>query len=543
MIKLQDALRHAADRPDHIALIDGGRRITWSELTDEIAKVAGGLSKIIPAGRPARAAFLACNGWELVVAMAACETIGLPITGLDFEAGPEATAAALEQLRPTVVFSTKLHRPLLIAAGWADREGVLQVHLHGVGEELAAPEPIVFEPSAGEPVSYATLAATQSPVTTPCDQPYESLALTYEVDGPPRLVVRAGSVERRRLADLADEFALDEDDIYLVTVPMYHASSPSWARIFFALGGTVVLGPYHDLAEMARLIVDEGVTATLIVPPTLSRLLSHPDSAELRVASRLRYVFSGGRHLNRWIVNEAWERLGPVLHLYYGTTETGLITMITPDELHVASCRSGRALPGTTIAILDPLDRPVPIGVRGRVAVAGYQLMDSYGSTPAPAVLVDLGDQQGPRRFLLTGDNGVIDYDGRLEVTGRTGGVPKVQVDGERDAAVFGLEADLLSQPSIRDAAVLRLDLPEYGDALAVAFVPVAPDREAAGHRSIEAACARRVPWLRTHTVAVDEIPYSPTGKIRTRELTARVLPLISLNVHLDQQYAKEVPA
>ncbi|MFD0529179.1 hypothetical protein ACFQ1I_23230 [Kitasatospora arboriphila] len=152
---------------------------------------------MLPGGRPARAAFLCCNGWELVVTMAAFETLGVSVTGLDFEATPEATADALAQLRPTVVVSSKLHRPLLIAAGWADREGVLQVHLHGVGEELAAPEPVVPDPQAGEPVHYSTLAAAQTAVTAQISQPYEHFAVSYDVAGNPRLVVRRRSFEAR----------------------------------------------------------------------------------------------------------------------------------------------------------------------------------------------------------------------------------------------------------------------------------------------------------------------------------------------------------
>ncbi|GJF29030.1 fatty-acyl-CoA synthase [Kitasatospora sp. NE20-6] len=543
MIKLQDALRHATERPDHVALVDGGRRITWSELADEIAKVAGGLATVLPEGRPARAAFLCCNGWELVITTAAFETLGVPVTGLDFEASPEATADALEQLRPTVVVSSKLHRPLLIATGWDDREGVLQVHLHGVGEELAAPEPIVADPQAGEPVAYSTLAAALAPVTAPVSQSYESFAVGYDAAGASRLVVRRRSFEARRLAELVDEFAFDEDDTYLVTVPMYHASGPGWARVFFALGGTVVLGPYHDLGEMCRLITDEGVTATLMVPPVLSRLLAHPASAALRETSRLRFLLTGGQHLNRWIVNEAWDRFGPVLHHYYGPTETGLVTVLGPEELALSPCRSGRAMPGIGIAVLDAEHRPLPPGVRGRVAVASYQLMDSYGDAPAPSVLVDLADGQGPRPFLLTGDDGVLDYEGRLELTGRTAGAVRVRAAGEQDSAFFGLETELLDQPAVHDLAVLRVNVPDHGPVLAVPFVPVGRDVETAAYRAVSAVCARRVPWITAHVIAVEAIPYSPTGTIRSAELLTEIMPLVNLYIHLDKQSATEIPA
>ncbi|MFD0529177.1 hypothetical protein ACFQ1I_23220 [Kitasatospora arboriphila] len=43
--------------------------------------------------------------------------------------------------------------------------------------------------------------------------------------------------------------------------------------------------------------------------------------------------------------------------------------------------------------------------------------------------------------------------------------------------------------------------------------------------------------------IAVDAIPYSPTGTIRTGELLTEIMPLVNLYIHLDKQSATEIPA
>jgi acyl-coenzyme A synthetase/AMP-(fatty) acid ligase len=521
MIKLDDIRRHAARRPDHVAVVDRDFRLTWTELAEQVARVATGLAHHLPAERPARAAFMSCNSWELVVVMAACATLGVPCIGLDYTTSPEATAGALEQLQPTVLISTPLRRPLLEQAGWPGTRDVLSIHLAGPqdGDRDTGPT----SPGA---LCYAALSSFEPVATTPVEQPFTAFSFTSGTSGIPKLVIRNSSFEARRLSDLVDQFSFDEDDVHMVTVPLYHSSGPGWARIFLTLGGTVVLSPYEDAQAMADLIVAEGVSTTLMVPPVLNRLVSHPASRHLHRTSRLRFLLSGGRHLNRYVINETWDRLGPVLHLYYGTTETGLNTMIGPEELHVAPARSGRPMPGSTILVLDPENRPLPKGRLGRIAIASYQLMDSYAAAePDFLVLEHAGRTQ---RYLLTGDSGVMDEGGRLELSARNDGVTKAEGGHPLDVNIFALEDELTSLPCVRETAVLKVELPDSGPALVAAFTPISPEREASGSRAVLAACERRAPQLPAHVVTVPAIPYSPTGKVRTAQLLETVLALIA---------------
>ncbi|CAM5228645.1 hypothetical protein SVIOM74S_03061 [Streptomyces violarus] len=133
------------------------------------------------------------------------------------------------------------------------------------------------------------------------------------------------------------------------------------------------------------------------------------------------------------------------------------------------------------------------------------------------------------QRFLLTGDSGLVDEAGRLELTGRNDGVAKAEAGKPLDVNIFGLEADLMDLPCVRETAVLRTSLSGAGEVLVVPFTPVAPERQESGYRAVSAACARRVPCLPAYVVPVESIPYSPTGKVRAAQLLESVLPLLDL--------------
>ncbi|GAA2133866.1 hypothetical protein GCM10009760_10450 [Kitasatospora kazusensis] len=537
MIKLDDIRRHAANRPEQIAVVDGASRLTWGQFADHVDRMAAGLSAQLPPTRPARAVHLADNRWELAVAMAACATLGVSCTGLDVEAGAEELTGLLARIQPTVVFVSTEHRQVLDGCVWPTGPEALHVLLDGAEAGATARPAGVGSRS----VSFGALLATEPLPNLPIPLPYESLTVVPGEGGSPRVAVRRSAVEGRHLVDLVDEFGFDGSDVHLTAAPLAQPTARGLARTFLSLGGTLVLGPHRDPAALAALIVEERVTTAVIDPVALVRLLSHPGSEALAGSAQLRCVIALGRHLNRWVVNTAWEQLGPVLHLAYATPETGLNAIMGPDELHVAPIRSGRMMLGSSLAILDQDGAPLPAGATGRVAISGYQVMDGYLEGEAEFTTLDLG--QGPQRFFVTGERGQLDEQGRLVVTSRGTEVPTVSRNGAVDTEIFRLEADLLNLPCLRDTAVMRVDVPGLGDSLVVPFIAVAVGRELTGYKTLTAACNRRIPSLPAHVIAVDHIPYSPTGTINTDELLDSVLPIIKLNLQLEHTMQQEMSA
>ncbi|MEU0032265.1 class I adenylate-forming enzyme family protein [Streptomyces sp. NPDC006335] len=606
MIKLDDIRRHAAVRPDAIAVVDGATRLSWTELADAVERVAAGLVGRLPEVSPARAVFLAGPSRELTVALAACATLGIPCTGLDPAQEPDRLDAVLALLDPCAVFLTAEHRPLLEERAWPGGPGALRILLDATAADEAGPQgparPARGGPedqgaagAAGRPDGQGRTAGGAEHTHTPAEGEREAVpgvdgqehvrgaARSAQASGAPdtalpfcrlldseplkrlpeplhreflsvvpggrrpRITVRRAAAEGRGLIDLVDEFGFDAHDTHLVAAPLWMPLSLQLARTLLAVGATVVLDATQDAQTVAALVTAERVTTAVIDPGALGRLLAHPASAPLAHTGRLRCVITPGRHVGRWTVNTAWERLGPVLHLAHTTPETGLSAILTPEESQVARARTGRALLGTTVTVLDEDGAVLPAGRPGRVAVAGHHVMDDYledpGGPEAEDAFVTLDAGAGQQRFFVTDDLGVLDEQGRLTVTGRGSGVTSPARDRALDAALFRLESDLLNLPCLRDTAVVRVSLPSLGDALVVPFIAVAVGRETTGYTALRTACARRVPSIPAHVIAVDHIPYSPTGRIRTAELLEAVVPIITLNLQLEQSVQQEISA
>ncbi|MET9464334.1 MULTISPECIES: hypothetical protein [unclassified Streptomyces] len=97
------------------------------------------------------------------------------------------------------------------------------------------------------------------------------------------------------------------------------------------------------------------------------------------------------------------------------------------------------------------------------------------------------------------------------------------------ETAFYALELELLDLPCVQDVAVMRTRLPEVGETLVVAFVPLPEEeQEAGGRQAALAACERRLPWVLSHAVAVDAIPRAADGSPRTGLLIDRLLPQIA---------------
>jgi acyl-coenzyme A synthetase/AMP-(fatty) acid ligase len=510
MIKHGTIAAHAAARPSDTALVDlvAGHRVSWAELSDLVAHTATGLTGLLTAqrGHRLRAAFLAENRWEIAVLQGAAATIGLPLVGVDDSLPVAHIATCLRQIQPAVL--------IVSAARWELANAALE--LLAERTELATRPTLICLPdsvttSGKAPENRSDVVTWQSLVDTPVDTvswvtvPFEGLGFTSGTTGAPKLVLRSKSFEARRQQDVTDFFGITPDDVYLNTVPLYHASGPGWAKIFLTHGATVVVVGQNDPASVLRALTTEGVTATLAVPPTLQALLDHIDAQPTVPPVALRWVVTGGRHVSGGLIEQSRRLLGDVLHVYYGTTETGLNTLTVADELTTHPTTAGLPFPGNDIVILDEENRPVPAETVGRVAIRSYMLADGYAMAPAPMVDLDRGDS-----VWVTADSGRLDTGGRLHLTARDLPASARHVD------VIGLESHLKAVLPVADTVVLTSH-EQDGPRVCIAYTidptqPVTADEVAAAAAGFTAGVLTRVRQVPT-------VPYSPTGKVRVTNL------------------------
>ena len=169
--------------------------------------------------------------------------------------------------------------------------------------------------------------------------------------------------------------------------------------------------------------------------------------------------------------------------------------------------------PNTEGVMVDPAtgERVGP-GVAGEVWIRGPQVMKGYLNNPeATAATVDSDG------WLHTGDIGVVDEDGYLEITDRLKELIKVK---GYQVAPAELEALLLKHPQISDAAVIPIPDAEAGERPKAFVVATAALSSEQVMQFVDAQVSY---YKRLAQVAfVDAIPKSPSGKILRRVLVER---------------------
>jgi 4-coumarate--CoA ligase len=204
-------------------------------------------------------------------------------------------------------------------------------------------------------------------------------------------------------------------------------------------------------------------------------------------------------------------RLGVRVRQGYGMTEASPATHYTVPGADRAG-KVGPLMPSTEGRIVDPqTGQDVGVGEPGEVWVRGPQVMKGYLNNPeATAQTVDA---QG---WLHTGDIGVVDEDGYLEIVDRLKELIKVK---GFQVAPAELEALLLTHPSIADAAVVGVPDDEAGE-IPRAFVVLRPGHTLEPADVTEFMQGHVATYKVIHDVVViDAIPKSASGKILRRML------------------------
>jgi long-chain acyl-CoA synthetase len=229
---------------------------------------------------------------------------------------------------------------------------------------------------------------------------------------------------------------------------------------------------------------------------------------------RLRRAISAGSPLPPSVAERFQRLYGVPLCQIYGATEFGSVAFNGPELWEPArgayrpGC-VGQPFPDVEIRVVEGDDptRPVSFGVEGQVAVASPSMLSEYLGVSDPVT------RDG---FLLTGDLGVIDDSGMLELTGRT----KFMVDiGGQKVNPLEVEAVLVEHPGVRDAVVVPTAYSETASRLKAIIIPepgAEPTRDEIRRFAQERLIHYKVP--RSIEITSD-VPRSPTGKILRQKL------------------------
>ena len=197
----------------------------------------------------------------------------------------------------------------------------------------------------------------------------------------------------------------------------------------------------------------------------------------------------------------------------YGMTEATHQMAGNPLPPRAAKPGSVGVATGIDLAVLDDEDAPLAAGSRGEVAIKGDTVIAGYENNP------EANSSSFTSGWFRTGDEGYLDEDGYLFLTGRL----KEQINrGGEKISPLEIDEVLLRHPGVAEAATFPIPHAKLGEEVAAAVVirdghDVAP-RELRSYVS-EHLAAFKVPRI----IVVEELPKGATGKLQRIGMAQRL--------------------
>jgi fatty-acyl-CoA synthase len=490
--------------PEKTALVfvPTGRRFSYRELDYRAAACASSWSARLGLTKGDRIGILANNRVELLDAFFAAGKSGVILVPL----GTRLTAHELS----FIVEDSGL-RALIYGGEFAAAVRELR-GLVGIERWIALDDPA--DPSDLRYVDLlGPLTAVEGPRVSCSPEDIYCLLYTSGTTGKPKGVMIPHRMVAWNGYNTAISWQLREDDVSPIFTPLYHAGGlGAFLLPIFAIGGTIVLHAGFDTGEIWRTMERERCTVALGVP-TIYKLLMEAPEFETVDLSSVRWLISGGAPLPLYII-EAYQRRGVVFKQGYGLTEVGVNCFAMTVEESVRKKGSiGKPMMFTEARAMDENGREVPAGEVGELLLRGPHVCLGYWNDPKATAAVL--DSDG---WFHTGDLARRDGEGFFTIAGRK---KDMFISGAVNVYPAEIEGELLLHPTVKDAAVIGVPDPTWGE-VGVAFI--VPRGTAPATEEVAAFLARRLAKYKIpkEFVFVDALPRTPYGKVVKTELAAR---------------------
>jgi len=335
------------------------------------------------------------------------------------------------------------------------------------------------------------------------------LAYTGGTTGRPKGVVHIQSTLAINLFAHVVSGDIRSDEVMLLTTPLPHSAGFHLLACLLQ-GGQAVIARRFEPESFVRLTLEHGATWTFAVPTMIYRLLDHLKANPAELPSLRTFVY-GAAPMSLERLQEGLAVFGPVFLQIYGQTECpNFVTTLTKrdhlDPALLTSC--GRPVPFLTIDLIGPDGRQTPNGSVGEIQIRSpYNLVEYYRDPTATADALIEG-------ALRTGDLAVRDERGYLFLVDRakdmiiTGGMNVYSVEVERA---------LRDHPAIREAAVVGLPDPDWGERVTAAVTANEPLDIAA----VQAFVRARLSAYKSpkSIVEIGAMPLTPYGKVDKKAL------------------------
>ncbi|MDQ2803748.1 MAG: AMP-binding protein [Pseudomonadota bacterium] len=490
-VTIGELLRQQARlRPGQVAVVDGGRRLTFAAFNARVNRLAHVL-RGMDVGRGDRVAILSENCAEYLELLFALAKLGVMLCALNWRLA-----------EPELIHCVRLTKPRLTVVSAAHVERLRRL-------DEATGDVIVV----GEDYEDRLAAASEDepPITA---EPEDGMLILFTsgTTGAPKGALISHRAELARMHASCVDFALSPGDTFVAWAPMFHMVSVDQSIHTLCLGGTVIVVAGFEPDRLAHIIETERVWWLVLMPGMIEGMSAALRPRNIRPRG-IKLIGAMADLVPRHQLAEITSLLGAPYANTFGSTETGLPPFSagrigigeTPERMAKTPSPSG------VFRLVDPDDRDVADGTPGEVAVRGPTLFSGYWEAAETNARDFRGGWFHMGDVCVRRPDGLIDYVDRLKYMIKSGGENIYPAE---------IEQVLLRDPRVADAVVVRRADARWGE-VPVAFVATR-DVTVSAHELLQ-LCRRELAGYKqpkdVRFVREDELPRSTTGKIQRHEV------------------------
>lgn len=488
----------ALHRPDKLAMVwEHGFR-TYGELRSRALRLANALRELgLETGD--RVGTLMFNRGEIFELYFACAYAGLTLVPIGFRLTAAEIASIVGDCEAKVIFTE------------AELSGVLDDAI----EQLSyRPKVIALSATEGGE-RYERLVNDAAQIKAPFATDIQMILYTSGTTGKPKgVVMRSVAVMWAAMQQVTQIRGLDDRAVMLLNAPMYNTAAMNESSIpTFLVGGTVAILPSRGwTAERFAECIDKWQVTHALVFPSMFRTMIEADDKSALAMGSMKWWYTGGENCPPALIAEARRRWPHVqMSIIYGSTESGMPTLIEGDDIDLHPGSVGRCVPGQSIRLLD-LDRnEVPTGSVGDVWTSGPAVMTNYWKAP------ELDAETIKDGWLKIGDLARMDEEGWIYIVGRS---KDLIISKGQNIYPAEIENVIRQFPAVLDVAVVGLPDEEFGESVCAAIV--LRENTAAGKEEIMSFVLSRLASYKKprHIVFMSDFPIKNSTKVDKKELS-----------------------
>ncbi len=456
--------KSAAEVPDKIAVVDGQRRVSYSELNATANALAAGLAAI-GFKKGDRAAIYMKNSIELMAVFYALQKLGVIVVWIN---------CLYRRSEAEFIIKNSEARGVFIFSQWDDHNYLDE--MLGLKKDLSTLESIIFvgENNTDGDGVYGFEGLIQKGADKPLPaveidtrQDLSMLLYTSGTTGKPKGAMITHYAAVRAGWEYSLGVQANAADTFIGFLPMSHSYGCGSILIQpVLLQSTVVLMDKFEVERAFELIEKEKITLQLGAPPHYILELNHERRSNYDISS-LRAGLIAGMIAPEGLITQVEKEMGVYLTSFWGASEVGpgLGTMCPyPSPLDIREKYIGRPVAGTRMRVVDPLTHEeLAEGEIGELTLTGWHVMQGYWKNPEET------RRQIIDGWLFMGDLASKEKDGYIKIYGRT----KDLINrGGYKIYPHELECMLVEHPKVEQACIVATPNPILGESICACVIP-----------------------------------------------------------------------